>query len=89
MKKAKWTPESWRQAEGRQMPLWPDAAKADAVEAEMRSYPPLVFAGETRLLKDRLADVVAGRAPLPDPAFDPLVQPVQIGFHRGRLERDG
>ena len=62
MTKAKWTPESWRKAEGRQMPLWPDAAKAAAVEAEMRSFPPLVFAGETRQLKDRLADVVAGRA---------------------------
>jgi len=57
-----WTPESWRKAEARQLPAWPDAAKAAAVEAEMRSYPPLVFAGETRLLKSRLADVVAGRA---------------------------
>jgi 3-deoxy-7-phosphoheptulonate synthase len=57
-----WTPDSWRKAETRQLPAWPDAAKAAAVEAEMRSYPPLVFAGETRLLKDRLADVVAGKA---------------------------
>jgi len=57
-----WTPDSWRKAEARQLPAWPDAAKAAAVEAEMRSYPPLVFAGETRLLKDRLADVVAGKA---------------------------
>jgi 3-deoxy-7-phosphoheptulonate synthase len=57
-----WTPQSWRKAEARQLPLWPDAAKAAAVEAEMRSYPPLVFAGETRQLTDRLADVVAGNA---------------------------
>ena len=57
-----WTPDSWRNAEARQLPAWPDAAKAAAVEAEMRSYPPLVFAGETRILKDRLADVVAGKA---------------------------
>ena len=57
-----WTPDSWRNAEARQLPAWPDPAKAKAVEAEMRSYPPLVFAGETRLLKDRLADVVAGKA---------------------------
>jgi 8'-apo-carotenoid 13,14-cleaving dioxygenase len=35
---------------------------AVAVEAEMRSYPPLVFAGEARLLTDRLADVAAGNA---------------------------
>jgi 3-deoxy-7-phosphoheptulonate synthase len=60
--KSNWTPDSWRKAEARQLPAWPDAAKAAAVEAEMRSYPPLVFAGETRLLKDRLADVVAGKA---------------------------
>jgi 3-deoxy-7-phosphoheptulonate synthase len=58
----KWTPDSWRKAEARQLPLWPDGAHAAAVEAEMRSYPPLVFAGEARQLKDRLADVVAGRA---------------------------
>ncbi len=57
-----WTPDSWRKAEARQLPAWPDATKAAAVEAEMRSYPPLVFAGEARLLKDRLADVVAGKA---------------------------
>lgn len=57
-----WTPASWRQAEIRQMPSWPDAAKAAAVEAEMTSYPPLVFAGETRRLTRRLADVAAGRA---------------------------
>jgi 3-deoxy-7-phosphoheptulonate synthase len=62
MTNAKWTPESWRKAEARQMPSWPDAAKAAAVEADMRSFPPLVFAGETRQLKERLADVVAGRA---------------------------
>ena len=57
-----WKPDSWRQAEARQLPSWPDPAKAQAVEAEMRSYPPLVFAGEARELKDRLANVVAGRA---------------------------
>ncbi len=44
------------------MPAWPDAARASAVESEMRSYPPLVFAGEARALKARLAEVVAGRA---------------------------
>ncbi len=57
-----WKPDSWRQSEARQMPTWPDPAKAAAIEAEMRSYPPLVFAGETRDLKHRLADVAAGRA---------------------------
>jgi len=58
----KWSPDSWRNAEARQLPAWPDAAKAAAVETEMASYPPLVFAGEARELKSRLSDVVAGRA---------------------------
>jgi 3-deoxy-7-phosphoheptulonate synthase len=58
----KWTPSSWRSAEARQLPAWPDAARAAAVEAEMRNYPPLVFAGEARELKERLAEVVHGRA---------------------------
>mgnify|MGYP005841149145 CR=1 FL=1 len=57
-----WRPDSWRAAEARQLPAWPDPAHAAAVEAEMRSYPPLVFAGEARDLKARLAEVVAGRA---------------------------
>ncbi len=57
-----WTPSSWRAAEARQLPAWPDAAHAARVEAEMRSYPPLVFAGEARELKARLAEVAAGRA---------------------------
>jgi len=57
-----WRPDSWRTAEARQMPAWPDPARAAAVEAEMRGYPPLVFAGEARALKARLAEVVAGRA---------------------------
>ncbi len=57
-----WTPDSWRQAEARQMPAWPDAAKAAAVEAEMKSFPPLVFAGEARELKSQLSEVVFGRA---------------------------
>ena len=57
-----WTPDSWRRAEARQLPTWPDAEKARAVETEMRSYPPLVFAGEARNLKAKLADVSAGKA---------------------------
>lgn len=59
---AKWHPESWKTAEVRQMPAWPDAARASAVEAELRGFPPLVFAGEARVLTDRLAQVAAGKA---------------------------
>jgi 3-deoxy-7-phosphoheptulonate synthase len=59
---AKWHPESWKSAEARQMPAWPDTARASAVEAELKSFPPLVFAGEARVLTDRLAQVAAGKA---------------------------
>ncbi|MEX6724369.1 class II 3-deoxy-7-phosphoheptulonate synthase [Parapedomonas caeni] len=57
-----WTPDSWRQFEARQMPSYGNAAALDAVEAELKSYPPLVFAGEARSLKGQLAEVAAGRA---------------------------
>ena len=55
-----WTPDSWRACEARQLPHYPDTAALGAVEAQLRSYPPLVFAGEARDLTDRLADVAAG-----------------------------
>jgi 3-deoxy-7-phosphoheptulonate synthase len=57
-----WTPNSWRSHEARQLPTYPDAAAVAAVESELRSYPPLVFAGEARDLTARLADVAAGNA---------------------------
>jgi 3-deoxy-7-phosphoheptulonate synthase len=57
-----WTPSSWRACEARQLPHYPDAAALAAVENELRSYPPLVFAGEARDLTTRLADVAAGNA---------------------------
>src|SRR5258708_21098667 len=61
---AKWTPESWRGKSGRQMPDYPDAAALTAVEGKLRSFPPLVFAGEARALKASLAKVAEGKAVL-------------------------
>lgn len=57
-----WTPASWRQHEARQLPAYADAAALAAVESELSSYPPLVFAGEARALEAQLADVAAGKA---------------------------
>ncbi len=57
-----WTPESWREQPICQVPEYPDAAALADVEAELRHYPPLVFAGEARRLKRRLADVADGKA---------------------------
>ena len=58
----KWMPGNWRKKDIRQVPVYPDADALSAVEAQIRNYPPLVFAGEARRLRDSLADVAAGRA---------------------------
>jgi 3-deoxy-7-phosphoheptulonate synthase len=57
-----WSPSSWRSHEALQQPEWPDAARAEATVAKLKTLPPLVFAGEARQLRSGLADVVAGRA---------------------------
>ena len=58
----KWSPESWRGKPIKQQPTYPDVAALEAVEAKIKTYPPLVFAGEARKLKDALARSVDGRA---------------------------
>lgn len=59
---AKWTPESWREHKGIQMPFYRDADALASVEAQLGQFPPLVFAGEARNLKADLAKVVTGDA---------------------------
>ncbi len=59
----KWIPDSWRAKPAKHIPTdYPDPAALTAVERQLRSYPPLVFAGEARNLKARLADVAQGKA---------------------------
>src|ERR1041385_6156549 len=58
----RWTPDSWRGKPIVQVPQYPDAAKLSAVEAQLATFPPLVFAGEARNLKKSLARVAAGDA---------------------------
>jgi len=55
-----WTPDGWRNFEGLQMPDYPDKAKLAETEKLLGSYPPLVFAGEARSLKQELAQVTRG-----------------------------
>jgi len=59
---AKWSPNSWRGKPIQQVPSYPDATALEAVEKNLFSYPPLVFAGEARKLKKQLATVAAGDA---------------------------
>jgi 3-deoxy-7-phosphoheptulonate synthase len=62
-KMSNWTPSDWRQLPAKHIPEdYPDTAALAAVEARLRSFPPLVFAGEARRLKTRLAEVAAGDA---------------------------
>ncbi len=57
-----WSPSSWRQCPAAQQPSWPDAAALDSTVRQLRLLPALVFAGETRKLKDGLAEAARGRA---------------------------
>jgi 3-deoxy-7-phosphoheptulonate synthase len=57
-----WSKTSWRSKPAMQLPEYPDAARLDAVEAKLASYPPLVFAGEARNLTRRLGAVARGEA---------------------------
>ncbi len=57
-----WTPSSWRDKPALQLPTYKDMDALAEVEHELGRMPPLVFAGEARNLKRKLADVSAGNA---------------------------
>jgi 3-deoxy-7-phosphoheptulonate synthase len=53
----KWTPAGWRSKPAKHIPTdYPDPGALTRVEGQLRSYPPLVFAGEARNLKARLGE---------------------------------
>jgi 3-deoxy-7-phosphoheptulonate synthase len=54
--------ESWRTLPAAQQPEWPDNEALGTALADLRSYPPLVFAGECDQLRGRLASVAKGEA---------------------------
>ena len=58
----RWPPDSWRARPVLQVPDYPDAKALADVEAQLATFPPLVFAGEARNLKKALARVSAGEA---------------------------
>lgn len=59
---APWSIDSWRSLHADQQPQWPAPEELREVTARLRSLPPLVFAGEARLLSERLASVARGEA---------------------------
>ena len=56
-----WTPSSWRSFPIKQVPDYADAEALKATEARLATFPPLVFAGEARKLKRKLAKVSEGK----------------------------
>jgi 3-deoxy-7-phosphoheptulonate synthase len=59
---SEWQKAAWRNKPRVQMPDYTDAAALGAVEAQLSKYPPLVFAGEARRLKQHLAAAGRGEA---------------------------
>ena len=57
----RWTPDSWRAKTVLQVPDYPDAKALADVEAQLATFPPLVFAGEARKLKKALGARRRGR----------------------------
>ena len=56
-----WTPESWYNYVAEQQPTWDDEDIYKQVIQEIINYPPLVFAGEVRMLKQQLKEAALGK----------------------------
>jgi 3-deoxy-7-phosphoheptulonate synthase len=54
--------DHWRTLPIKQQPAWPDPVATAAVSHELSTVPPLVFAGEVDLLRERLARAATGNA---------------------------
>ncbi|MVO14548.1 class II 3-deoxy-7-phosphoheptulonate synthase [Parasedimentitalea huanghaiensis] len=59
---SKWQKSNWRAKPRVQMPDYTNADALAGVEAQLSNYPPLVFAGEARRLKQHLAAAARGEA---------------------------
>ena len=57
-----WSKSDWRTKPRVQMPDYPDQEALNAVEGQLSHYPPLVFAGEARRLREQLARASRGEA---------------------------
>ena len=57
-----WAKTNWRDKPRVQMPVYQDQKKLSSVEETLGNFPPLVFAGEIRSLKEEFARVSRGEA---------------------------
>ena len=62
MNEKKWSPSSWRSKKAKHIPVYEDEDQLNKTLLEISKFPPLVFAGEARMLKKKLADVAKGNA---------------------------
>ena len=59
---SKWSTDSWRNFPVKHQPTYSDMTALKLTEEKLKSLPPLVFAGEARTLKEKLASVSEGNA---------------------------
>ena len=59
---AKWSINSWKNFKAKHLPEYPDAEKLEQTQEQLKTFHPLVFAGEARELKRNLAKVSEGNA---------------------------
>ena len=57
-----WSVNSWRDYEAKHIPIYPKVRKLREVVNKLKNFPPLVFSGEIRSLKNSLSDVAEGNA---------------------------
>ena len=60
--KTQWSPSSWRSKTAKHQPIYKDEAQLNDSLDKIKKFPPLVFAGEARSLKSKLAKVSNGKA---------------------------
>ena len=58
----KWSPNSWRAKKAKHIPYYQNEEELKDVLSKISKYPPLVFAGEARMLENKLAEVSKAKA---------------------------
>ena len=58
----KWLPNTWRAKKAKHIPIYENKKELEEVLSSINKFPPLVFAGEARLLQSKLAEVAEGKA---------------------------
>ena len=58
----RWSPSSWQSKKAWQQPEYPDEDALKEALSELERCPPLVFAGEARILEEKLAAAALGKA---------------------------